>query len=204
MKKRSYRSEIAKKTLEVTAAGANRGGSGVLFTENNLNKYIDMDGSNGTYELRIKQSADANQFALGQTFGKLVINPADFQKVENHAKTHTQGLTPPSQNLALYLIPHFNTQTQEFEPPVFVVDQKSTDDYRVLAGNFQKMQIKTTPKEQIFSIIENSRFSPVQFRFNYDSPLQKVLQNESYTTRQKGLRPTQNRKIKKRATKNHK
>ncbi len=198
MKKRSYRSEIARKSLETYAAGALGGGGGMLFTENNFNRYIEFSGSGGTYELRIKAGADANPAAIGQPFGKIVINPADFNKVENHAKTHTQGLQSPSQNLAPYLLTHFNTESQDFEPPVFVVAPNSADDYRTMYSNFQKMLIKTTPPKQIEYIIGAARFQPVQMKFNYNSPLQQVLENESYTTRQQGgLRPAQGKVAKK-------
>lgn len=201
MKKRSYMKEIVIKSLEAYGA---RGG-GFLFTEDNVNKYIDFVGSAGSYELKIKNGTDANQAAQGQSFGQISINPSEFKMVENHANIHTEGLPNPSQNLAPYFSPHHNTKTQEFDPPVFTVASNSVKDYETLYFNFKKMLAKTTSPIEIQNIISSARLSPVQFKFNPNSPLKQVLLNESLTTRPQGLRPTlTKRKVKKRTGKKKK
>jgi hypothetical protein len=193
MKKRLYRNEIAKKAMVITAAGA-------VLTQRNLAEVIDVDGSNGTYLLKIKPTAKyVNELAKGQPFAKIAINPSAFALLEK-ADLHTDGLPKPSANIIPFLTGYYNPHLQKNEEPVFVLS--NVDEYSRLAATFSIVTMPAANPQKVQNIIDDANKAPFNLVFNGGSPVKEVLLSESYKTRQPGLRPAnQSRKIKKRASK---
>jgi hypothetical protein len=93
MKKRLYAKEIAKKALEVTAAGALGGGPRFIFT---LQKMVSMRAdyiSNGEFDL----------YNEGFHFGKLIVEFNSFKNIENHYRQHIDKLPDPRTNILQYI-----------------------------------------------------------------------------------------------------
>ena len=163
MKRRAYRSEIAKKAIEVTAAGGLGFGPRYVFTPERLS-HMKADQIGGG-EFDIKYDAFY--------FGKIVVDRNDFKQLMNHYKTHVDSVPNPETDILKYIAQGALSLTNS-----------DTDEYRILWENYMYMSMPHRTIDEIRKkSFENANLGVARFKFNMNSEMAKVFRNESYTSR---------------------